>query len=71
MKYFIEDGLKPKDLEALKLIDEEWVKRETDPNWTFISKAEIQKQVGFDNITWNRIKDLLPIHKTISEQHVN
>jgi len=65
MKYFIEDGLKPKELQELKLIDEEWIKRETDPNWEFISKSEIQRQIGFDEDTWNHIKDLIPVQRIL------
>ena len=61
MKYFKEDNLTENQVEQLKLIDEEWAKREKDAHWKFISKKEVKAQKGVPNFIWESIIDLIPI----------
>lgn len=63
MKYFTQEGLTENQIKNLQLIDDEWIKRESDNDWEFISKSQIKTQKGFNKILWSHIKDLIPVQK--------
>lgn len=66
MKYFTTENLTTAQIQQLQLIDKQWIRRETDSNWEFISKSQIKQQKGFDNCMWEHIKDKIPVMKIIT-----